>query len=83
MKHSDNDWHLYNLNEDFNERIDLAKKYPEKLAALKKLLDEELKKNNVYPLINWEDVYQQRFINSRKTATFYNPPPPAGEKKAK
>ena len=29
-------WELYNLNEDFNERINLAKKYPEKLAELQK-----------------------------------------------
>ena len=31
------EWLLYNLNDDFNERIDLSKKYPEKLAELKKL----------------------------------------------
>ena len=74
-------WLLYNLNEDFNEEVDLSKKYPEKLAALKALLDKELKANNVYPLISWEDVYQQRFINSKKTNTFYNPPPPPGSKK--
>jgi arylsulfatase len=28
-----NDWHLYNLNDDFNERIDLAKKNPQKLMS--------------------------------------------------
>jgi arylsulfatase len=27
-------WELYNLNDDFNERNDLAKKYPEKLKEL-------------------------------------------------
>jgi arylsulfatase A-like enzyme len=31
----ENAWELYNLNEDYTERIDLAKKYPEKLAELK------------------------------------------------
>ncbi|HEY1256447.1 MAG TPA: arylsulfatase, partial [Terracidiphilus sp.] len=31
----ENAWELYNLNDDPTERIDLAKKYPEKLAALK------------------------------------------------
>jgi len=51
-----NDWHLYNLNEDFNERIDLAKKYPEKLNELKKLFDAEATKNRLYPLITWDDV---------------------------
>ena len=29
----ENAWELYNLNEDYTERVDLAKKYPEKLAA--------------------------------------------------
>jgi arylsulfatase A-like enzyme len=56
----DDQWELYNLNEDFNERIDLAKKYPEKLAALKKLFDEQAEKNHLYPLIDWYDVYNKR-----------------------
>ncbi|MDB5273985.1 MAG: Arylsulfatase [Chitinophagaceae bacterium] len=43
-------WELYNLNEDFNERINLAAKYPEKLKELQALFDEEAKKYNVYPL---------------------------------
>ena len=51
-----NDWHLYNLNEDFNERIDLAKKYPEKLKELKALFDEQATKNRLYPLITWDDI---------------------------
>ncbi|MDQ6470678.1 hypothetical protein RB619_08505 [Flavobacterium sp. LHD-80] len=53
-------WELYNINEDFNEQKDLAKKYPEKLAELKKLFDEQAKKNNLYPLIDWSDVYQRK-----------------------
>jgi arylsulfatase len=53
-------WELYNLNEDFNERIDLAKKYPEKLEALKALFDENAKKYNIYPLIDWDDVFHRR-----------------------
>lgn len=43
-------WELYNLNDDFNERIDLAKKFPEKVNALKALFDEEAIKYNVFPL---------------------------------
>ena len=43
-------WELYNLNEDFNERINLAAKYPEKLKELQALFDEEGKKYNVFPL---------------------------------
>ena len=53
-------WELYNLNEDFNERNDLSKKNPEKLAELKKLFDEQAHKNNLYPLIDWYDVYNKR-----------------------
>jgi arylsulfatase len=72
-------WELYNLNEDFNERMDLAKKYPEKLAQLKALFDANAQKYNIYPMIDWQDVYQQKFINSKKAATFKAPPPPASK----
>lgn len=57
-------WELYNINEDFNERIDLANKYPEKLEELKKLFDTQAKKNNVYPLIDWQDVFQRKIHNT-------------------
>jgi arylsulfatase A-like enzyme len=60
-------WELYNINEDFNERKDLAKKYPEKLAELKKLFDEQAKKNNLYPLIDWSDVYQRKIHKTQAT----------------
>jgi arylsulfatase len=60
-------WELYNLNEDFNERIDLAKKYPEKLEELKKLFDTQAKKNNLYPLIDWQDVFQRKIHNTAAT----------------
>jgi arylsulfatase len=56
-------WELYNLNEDFNERIDLAKKYPEKLAALKSQFDEDAKRYNIYPFIDWDDVFHKRIHN--------------------
>lgn len=52
-------WELYNLNEDFNERNDLAKKNPEKLKELKDLFEEEAKKYNIYPLIDIEYYIQQ------------------------
>jgi len=60
-------WELYNLNDDFNERIDLAKKYPEKLEALKKLFDEQAARNNIYPLIDWQDVFQRKIHNTAAT----------------
>jgi len=56
----DDVWQLYNLNEDFNERNDLAKKYPEKLAELKKIFDEQAEKNHLYPLIDWYDTNNKR-----------------------
>ena len=53
-------WELYNLNDDFNERNNLAKKYPDKLAELKKLFDQQAEKNNLYPLLDWYDVYNKK-----------------------
>jgi len=58
-------WELYNLNEDYNERIDLAKKYPEKLEALKALFDENARKYHIYPFIDWDDVFHRRIHQTR------------------
>ncbi|MXV51894.1 sulfatase-like hydrolase/transferase [Pedobacter sp. HMF7647] len=60
-KTEDEGWALYNLNEDFNERNDLAKKYPQKLAELKALFDADAKKYNVYPFFTWDDVINRVF----------------------
>jgi arylsulfatase A-like enzyme len=62
----DDIWELYNLNDDFNERIDLAKKNPEKLKELKAVFEEQAKKNNLYPFIDWYDVYHQRIHQNYK-----------------
>ncbi|MGC3946243.1 MAG: arylsulfatase [Chryseolinea sp.] len=43
-------WELYNLNDDFNERTNLASKHPEKLKELQAVFDAEARKYNVYPL---------------------------------
>ena len=43
-------WELYNLNDDFNERINLAEKYPAKLKELQAVFDTEARKYNLYPL---------------------------------
>lgn len=43
-------WELYHLDEDFSEANDLAAAMPEKLAEMKRLFDEEARKNSVYPL---------------------------------
>jgi arylsulfatase len=56
----DDAWQLYNLTTDFNERVDLATKFPEKLEELKKKFDEQAQANHLYPLIDWYDVYNKR-----------------------
>jgi arylsulfatase len=43
-------WELHHIAEDFNERFDVASKYPDKLKELQGVFDAEAKKYNVYPL---------------------------------
>lgn len=43
-------WELHNLNDDYSQSKDLAEEYPEKLAELKILFDEEATDNLVYPI---------------------------------
>jgi arylsulfatase A-like enzyme len=66
----ENAWELYNLNEDYTERIDLAKKYPEKLAELKALFEEEAKEHHLYPYITWDDVLNARIHRTKDAKPF-------------
>jgi arylsulfatase A-like enzyme len=50
-------WELYNVVEDPTELNDLAKSNLAKLKELKELFDSEARANQVYPLINWSDLY--------------------------
>jgi arylsulfatase len=50
-------WELYDVNRDPTEVHDLAKDNPAKLEELKALFASEAEANNVYPLINWSDLY--------------------------
>jgi arylsulfatase A-like enzyme len=59
-------WELYNLNDDPTERIDLAKKYPEKLKELQAQFDEDAKKYNIYPFIDFDDVFHGRIHKNAK-----------------
>ena len=43
-------WELYDLKKDFNERIDLAAQFPEKVKELQAVFEQEAIKYNVYPL---------------------------------
>jgi len=61
----ENAWELYNLNEDYTERVDLAQKYPEKLAALKAEFEEQAKAHNLYPYITWDDVLKGRIHRTK------------------
>jgi arylsulfatase A-like enzyme len=63
-------WELYNLNDDFNERVNLAAKYPEKLIELKALFDLEAKSNNIYPFIDWDDVFKRRIHQNNQVKIF-------------
>jgi arylsulfatase len=53
-------WQLYNLNEDFNERFDIADKNPDKLKELQDVFDAEAWKYNVYPI---KDTWKQENVN--------------------
>ena len=66
----ENAWELYNLNEDYTERIDLAKKNPEKLAELKALYEEQAKAHHLYPYITWDDVYAARIHRTKDAKPF-------------
>jgi len=56
----ENAWELYNLNDDPTEHIDLAKKYPEKLAQLKAEFEEQAQSHHLYPYITFDDLYDKR-----------------------
>jgi len=66
----ENAWELYNLNDDYTERIDLAKKYPEKLAELKAEFEAQAKAHNLYPYITWDDVYNVRIHRTKGSKSF-------------
>jgi arylsulfatase A-like enzyme len=67
----ENAWELYNLNEDYTERIDLAKKYPGKLVELKALFEEQAKSHHLYPYITWDDVFNGRIHRTPGSKSFF------------
>ncbi len=50
-------WELYCVNEDPTELNDLAQSNPAKLKEMQAFFDHEAKANQVYPLINWSDLF--------------------------
>jgi arylsulfatase len=66
-------WELYNINEDFNERKNLASENPGKLKELQDLFDSEAKKYNVYPLNDGATSggrFRSAFGNSNKIVLY-------------
>ncbi len=65
-------WELYKVNDDPTELNDLARSNPAKLKEMQALFDKEAKANQVYPLINWSDLFpgfkkfQERVRNQKK-----------------
>lgn len=71
-------WALYHVAEDFNERINLAEQYPEKLQELIDLFEAEAVRNNVYPLLPNTRERQAQLVTSAARArgnqwVFYPP----------
>jgi arylsulfatase len=66
----ENAWELYNLNEDYTERIDLATKFPEKLAELKALFEDQAQSHKLYPYITWDDVLKGRIHRTKGSKSF-------------
>ncbi len=54
--YGNNDWQLYNLRDDLAERLDLADKYPQKLAEMQGLWEEYAQENGVI-LPDWNSGY--------------------------
>lgn len=60
----DNDeWTLYNIEEDFSEATDLSESHPEKLAELVAIFEQEAEKYDVYPL---DDRFAERASNPNR-----------------
>ena len=71
-------WELYDLNADFSQTDDLAVREPQRLAAMKRLFDEEARRNHVFPLGNYIEGqdYGAPTVAGGRTAFTYVPPLP-------
>lgn len=52
----DEPWELYDLGKDPGQTTDLAKKYPDRVAAMAAAFDEQARRYNVYPIHNLSDT---------------------------
>ena len=73
----DDVWELYNVADDYSESNNLAEQYPEKLAELQKMFEEEAWKYNVYPLyddmIRRLGAQQDRLFGDQKDFLYFSP----------
>ena len=71
------EWELYHVAEDFSEATNVTEQYPEKLAELQEMFDEEAWKYNVYPL--YDDMIMRiarqadRLFGDQKEFVYYAP----------
>ena len=70
----DYEWELYNLDEDFTQNNDLAKKYPEKLKQMQEIFTQQAWKYNVFPLNNmgFMRALEPRPNSGLKDFTYYS-----------
>jgi len=66
----ENAWELYNMDEDYTERVDLAKKYPEKLAQLRALFEQQARDHQLYPLLTWDDMLGGKIHHNNDNKSF-------------
>ncbi len=73
----DDPWELYHVAKDFSESTDLSEQYPEKLAELREIFDEEAWKYNVYPLnddmLTRLTKQQDRLFGDQKEFVYFSP----------
>jgi arylsulfatase len=73
----EDEWELYNTDDDFSESTNIAAENPEKLAELIAMFDEEAWKYNVYPL--YDDMIarlgaqQDRLFGDQKEFIYFAP----------
>jgi arylsulfatase A-like enzyme len=67
---NENDWELYNLNDDYTETTDLAKQNPQKLAELKAEFEQLAQAHHLYPYITWDDVFNGRIHRTPGSKSF-------------
>jgi hypothetical protein len=75
----ENAWELYNLKDDPTERIDLAKKYPDKLTQLKAEYEQPAQSHHLYPYIKFDDRREKRIHHTYLPDFLKQPPASSGK----